>query len=430
MLKKLLLIAKLASKNKINIYLVGGAIRDYLLKYKINDFDFVLKKKAFKISREFANKINGKHLTIDKNNELYRVIKNDLEFDFTVFKGKNIKDDLKYRDFTINAMAIKDIHFKDISLKTKDSFNKSFIIDPFKAKVDLDNHILRAVNKNIFDRDPLRILRAIRFKAKYLFNIESETEKLMKKNKEKLKNVAAERIHNEILKIFSYNNSAEIFKYLKEEIKLFDSGKESLDNFPTYNILKLIDLYNKKNELIFYLDEEKLPLFKITVILFETEKSLDEIESLLKNLRFSNKEISYILTLLDKHNKIFNLYKEDSLKKKSIYEIIKVAKEYTPDTILFSFFIVINSKTFKDNFEKRKDYREYISDFLNKYITIKEKIKEPLINGRDIMKILNIKESPEIGNYIEKLKKAQALDLVNNQEEAVDFIKRLNNQNK
>ncbi|MFW6008902.1 MAG: hypothetical protein ACOCP8_06515 [archaeon] len=430
MLKKLLLIAKLANKNKINIYLVGGAIRDYLLKYKINDFDFVLKKKAFKISREFANKINGKHLTIDKNNELYRVIKKDLEFDFTVFKGKNIKDDLKYRDFTINAMAIKDIHFKDISLEIKDNFNKSFIIDPYKAKVDLDNHILRAVNKNIFDRDPLRILRAIRFKAKYLFNIESETEKLMKKNKEKLKNVAAERIHNEILKIFSYNNSAEIFKYLKEEINLFDNGKESLDNFPAYNILKLIDLSNKKNELVFYLDEEKLPLFKITVILFETKKPLDEIESLLKDLRFSNKEISYILTLLNEHNKIFNLYKGENLKKKSIYEIIKVAKEYTPDTILFSFFTVINSKTFKDNFKKRKDYREYISDFLNKYTTIKEKIKKPLINGRDIMKILNIKESSEIGHYIEKLKKAQALDLVNNQEDAVDFIKRLNNQNK
>ncbi|PIV52793.1 MAG: hypothetical protein COS17_07350, partial [Elusimicrobia bacterium CG02_land_8_20_14_3_00_37_13] len=132
------------------IYLVGGFLRDVLLKRKTNDLDFVVNKNIRDFVNSIALKLKGKVIILDDRNRIYRIIVSVSDgkvcnLDFSHMQGKNIQTDLDRRDFTINAMAM-DIEHKDI-------------IDPFGGIKDLNNKIIRKVSDRIFNDDPLRLFR-------------------------------------------------------------------------------------------------------------------------------------------------------------------------------------------------------------------------------------------------------------------------------
>src|SRR5690606_8675300 len=97
-----------------------------------------------------------------------------------------IEKDLERRDFTINAIA------KDIN---------GNVIDPFGGQRDLKEKIIRVVNPQAFSDDPLRMLRAVQFAARFGFPIEPKTEQLIKANAHRIREIAAERILIELEKI-------------------------------------------------------------------------------------------------------------------------------------------------------------------------------------------------------------------------------------
>ena len=93
------------------IYLVGGAIRDFYLRKEVRDLDFVVKKGAIKAAKNIADFFNGDFYILDQKRGTARALlavdEKELRIDFALFNGKSIDDDLKKRDFTINAMAVK-----------------------------------------------------------------------------------------------------------------------------------------------------------------------------------------------------------------------------------------------------------------------------------------------------------------------------------
>ena len=170
--------------------LVGGSVRDGLLN-KLSqkpDLDFVLPINAIQFTKKLSTKVNGTFIKLDENRDIARFAVNGWTLDFARQVGRNLKDDLLRRDFRINAIALK--------LERNPQ-----IYDPTGGLDDLQSkQIVAITEKNLID-DPLRILRGFRLMCELDFVLEEKTKSLIRKNSNRLKKVAPERIKTEILKI-------------------------------------------------------------------------------------------------------------------------------------------------------------------------------------------------------------------------------------
>ena len=177
-----------------DVYLVGGAVRDIVLQRPCHDFDFVLKAGARKIARKVANALKGAFLMLDEDREIARVILRDADgrrifLDFSIFRAKNLEEDLRGRDFTINAMALN-------------LTNPQKIIDPLGGLEDLRNKILKVCSAESFRQDGLRTVRAIRMAVEFKLRMTQSTIHNLREAVPLLAGISAERIRDELFKIF------------------------------------------------------------------------------------------------------------------------------------------------------------------------------------------------------------------------------------
>ncbi|MCF7845455.1 MAG: CCA tRNA nucleotidyltransferase [Candidatus Pacebacteria bacterium] len=184
-------------------YLVGGCVRDILRGVEPSDFDIATNAFPEDLQKIFPKSFSNNNfgtvtvLTGAEEENLkeveittYRTESgyNDKRHPDSVDFVDNLEEDLKRRDFTINAMAIG---------------ADSEVVDLFNGKEDLKNKIIRAVGdpEERFSEDALRLMRAVRFSSSLGFSIEEETKKALKKNASLLKNISNERIRDEFVKI-------------------------------------------------------------------------------------------------------------------------------------------------------------------------------------------------------------------------------------
>lgn len=194
-------IIKTLDDNAFKGYIVGGCVRDSILKRKIEDWDIAtnaVPQNLINIFKDFKIIKKGiKHGTIS-------VIVGNKPFEITTFRVdgtysdnrrpdnikyvKFLEEDLSRRDFTINSMAYNE---------------EAGLIDIFGGRNDLNNHLIKCVGDADlrFKEDALRMLRAIRFSARLGFDIDKATEKAIFKNSYLLKNISKERIQEEFNKI-------------------------------------------------------------------------------------------------------------------------------------------------------------------------------------------------------------------------------------
>ena len=174
------------------LYLVGGAVRDMFLNRISHDLDFALPSNGISIARRVSNTLNADFMVLDEERDTGRVIFTDNDgtrtfLDFAVYRGSTFEEDLRNRDFTINAIAF-DIH-------------KQTIIDPLNGAADVRAKLIRACSATSIADDPVRILRAIRQAAGFAFKIDLETRKAMKQHANLLPAVSPERKRDELFKI-------------------------------------------------------------------------------------------------------------------------------------------------------------------------------------------------------------------------------------
>jgi len=174
------------------IYLVGGAVRDMLLNRLSRDLDFALPSNGISTARKVANTLKADFMILDDERDTGRVILTDNQgtrtfLDFAVYRGENLEEDLRNRDFTMNAIAF---NLKDQT-----------IIDPLNGASDLRAKLIRSCSPTSVSDDSVRILRAIRQAAEFEFKIEIETRKSMKQSASLLPNISPERKRDELFKI-------------------------------------------------------------------------------------------------------------------------------------------------------------------------------------------------------------------------------------
>jgi len=174
------------------IYLVGGAVRDMLLNRPSHDLDFALPTNGISLARRVANAFQADFMVLDDERDTGRVIVTEPNnartfLDFATYRGVNLDDDLRARDFTINAIAY--------------DLRDNTIIDPLNGASDLRAKIIHACSQTSISDDPIRILRAVRLAAAFDFKIGLGTRESMKQAASLLPNISPERQRDELFKI-------------------------------------------------------------------------------------------------------------------------------------------------------------------------------------------------------------------------------------
>ncbi|MEN9562483.1 MAG: hypothetical protein RIR73_727 [Chloroflexota bacterium] len=174
------------------VYLVGGAVRDLLKNRLSPDFDFALPSSGISLARRIANSLQADFMVLDDERDTGRVVLTNENgtftyLDFATYRGATLEEDLRDRDFTINAIAFNP---RDIT-----------IIDPLNGATDIRAGVIRACSPTSLLHDPVRILRGVRQAAAFGFGIEKNTRELMKQAAGTIGNVSIERLRDEVFKM-------------------------------------------------------------------------------------------------------------------------------------------------------------------------------------------------------------------------------------
>jgi len=411
--KEVVYVLKKIMNSGYEAYLVGGAIRDILLDNEIYDYDITTNAIPEKIIELFDNVVETglKHgtVTVVKDNFDIEVTtyRKDGEYkDFrrpeTVEYSKTIAQDLKRRDFTINALAYNPIN---------DDF-----IDLFNGINDLENKVINAINNPIdrFNEDALRMMRAIRFTVKLGFNIKEDVFEAIKSLNENIKNVSIERVNDEFTKILLSKTPARGIRLLEtsgllqhfipELVACKGVEQNKYHVYDVYeHILHAVD--NSKNDLIVRLsvlfhdiakpNTRRMIRGNATFYNHEVIGS-DIVEEILKRLKYPNNIVKTVKHLVRNH--MFNYTSEwrDGTIRKFINKVGVESLDYLLD-------IRIADASAGNPDHKNTLYLEFFDKM--KTMTSNQDvftIKDLAITGEDVMKELNIKPSKTVGEYLNR----------------------------
>jgi tRNA nucleotidyltransferase (CCA-adding enzyme) len=233
-------VADMAASMNLRCYLVGGFVRDLLLSQPVNDFDVVLEGDAIKFGTALMRKYGGRltthpkfhtavwHLPVDWNQTPDFIDLITARTESYISPGalpsvtpSTMEDDLRRRDFTINAMAIQ--------------LDGSELLDPLHGRHDLEKKLIRALHPNSFIDDPTRIFRALRYEGRYSFRLDPSTSALINDDSIfVIMKLSAERIRSELDLIFEEEHSARMISRAGE-LGLFNAIHPKLPMFnPEY----------------------------------------------------------------------------------------------------------------------------------------------------------------------------------------------------
>lgn len=365
-------------------YFVGGSVRDTILGLPIHDVDIASSAYPQEIKQIFKKTVDTgiEHGTV-------MVIYNKKGYEITTFRTesgyqdyrrpdkvefvRSLDEDLKRRDFTINAFAMRE---------------NGEVTDLFNGLEDLQKRLIRAVGNpsERFNEDALRMMRAVRFASKLDFDIEEKTMAAIKENSHLLDKIAVERIYTEFVKMMMANRPKQ--------------GISDMLNTDMYKYVPVFGKYPKQLESITEVDNLSL-LDEIEVwsfIAFNFAMSREEINSMLKEWKASNDIIKNTQQCVEAINNI----KQGQLDKWAMYQ--------TGEDLLIKANHIANLYGFAQN----------ESELISKYesLTIKDK-KEMAINGGDLIKSGVVKPGPEMGKILFKLEKSLVCNQIENDKESL-----------
>lgn len=433
--KEVLFILNKLNEEGFDAYIVGGCVRDKLLGLHPHDYDITTSAKPNEIKRVFKD---FKTILIGEEFGTVGVLINETLYEVTTFRidgkylnfrkpenvtfSKSLREDLKRRDFTINAMAM-------------DSSGELY--DPFGGKKDLDDKVLRAVGRpnERIKEDAIRILRAIRFAGRFDFYIEDELFDAISFERKLLKRISPERIFDEFSKMITSERPS-YYLLLMDETGVLDvifpelKRTVGFSQFSPYHDKTLFD------HLVCVMDEVKPDLALRLAALFHDISKVDTlsigedgrghfyghevlgadlVSEILKRYRVSNKIIDKVKILILDHMKVHSEMTDKALRR----QIKRVGRDNVLD--LYDLLIADCKCTRIDRdasfIIKRKNR---VKELLCEKEMKTEKFLE--INGNDI-KALGFKEGKIIGKILKDLENLVLDDPEKNKRDyLIDYI--------
>ena len=180
-------------------WVVGGALRDELLGRAVTDFDIAVEGDPEPAARRMAAEVRGPVFRLSEAFGAWRVVdrRGGRVYDFAPLQGATIEDDLRRRDFTVNAMAreLGAAGAGDAAPGPED------LIDPLGGRADLESRTLRVLGQEAYESDPLRPLRLARFAAELGFEPDEETERLTAAAAPRVAEASGERVFAELRRL-------------------------------------------------------------------------------------------------------------------------------------------------------------------------------------------------------------------------------------
>ncbi|MDG4651963.1 HD domain-containing protein [Chryseobacterium arthrosphaerae] len=451
-LKLFKIISEAAERNNQSVYIVGGYVRDLLMKRKAStDIDFVTEQSGIELAQNVAQDIDPKlKVSVFKTYGTAMIKYKDLELEFVgarkesytensrkpEVEGGSLEDDQKRRDFTINAMAIS---------LNKDNFGD--LIDPFNGIEDLEKEILRTPLEpaQTYSDDPLRMMRAVRFASTLHFTIEEGSLQAIKQEAERIKIVSMERIMVEFNKIMMSSKPSVGLKLMEQtgllklvipeliELKGVEEveGQTHKDNF--YHTLEVVDNISENTDNLWLRwaallhDIGKAPTKKFvegTGWTFHGHEFLGSkmVKTLFQRLKLPlGSDMKYVQKMVKLSSRPIALITDDA-SDSALRRLLFDAGENLEDlfTLCKADITTKNSKKqekFKKNFE-------YVAVKI-KEVEEKDQVRnfQPPITGEEIMTMFNLKPGREIGILKEKVKEAILEgEIPNEKEEATKFV--------
>jgi putative nucleotidyltransferase with HDIG domain len=409
--------------NNFEIYIVGGAVRDVILGKIVDDWDFTTNATPEKILKLFPegfydNKFGTVGVSHPSSENPFEITTFRKEFGYSdsrrpdkVEWGKTLIEDLSRRDFTVNAMALKQI---------KEKKNEYQLIDEFEGQKDLEGKTIKAVgNPNErFSEDALRMMRAIRIASELNFTVEEETLEAIKKNANLINRIAKERIKEELFKLLTsshpyegmiiFKNSGLMTEIIPELEKTFGVEQKSPGRHHIYDVGThlFMSLKNCKSEspivrlATLIHDIGKPQTYKLQdngVVTFYNHEVVSTriAENIADRLRFSNKEKDKFIKLVKFHQFTVDEKQTDSAVRRFIKN---VGKENIQDMLDLRVADRLGGGA------RETSWR--LEEFKSRLIEVQKQpftVKDLKIDGNDVMKILNIKGSPKVGEILNEL---------------------------
>ncbi len=467
------------------IYLVGGAVRDMLLNRLSRDLDFAVPSNGISLARRTANVLDADFMILDDQRDTGRVIVTEENgsrtfLDFAAYRGNTLDDDLRDRDFTMNAIAF-DMHAKTL-------------IDPLNGASDVRKKLIRACASTSIQDDPVRILRGVRQAAAFGFRIEVETRKAMKQAAHLLPKISVERQRDELFKILEgpkpdasmralemlgvlphllpelqtlkgvgqsaphvydvWNHTLSVLGYLENILSALapgDNADDTNDLFTGLLTLRIgrfqeqfaahfADLLNTDRSVraalffaALYHDVEKPATRSVDVSgrirFFDHDvKGAETASKRAQEFNLSNDEVERIQKIIRNHMR-FHFFasrlegNKQEPSRKSIYRFFRDSGEAGVDLVLLGLADLRGTRGLTLTQETWTAALDVARILLENYWEKREETVAPprLLDGNDLIKELNLQPGRVIGRLLEAIREGQATGKIETREQAIRF---------
>ena len=431
--KEVLAVLDVLKRNKFEAFVVGGSVRDLILGRAPGDWDVTTNAKPEEITKIFPDSFyENKFLTVtvktcSKDSKLseievttYRAEGrySDQRHPDEVKYAKTLEEDLSRRDFTVNAMALSSPPSENSSVSIVYAIDTAKnLIDPFGGEKDLAAKLIRTVGdpKERFGEDALRMIRAVRIATELGFAIEKETAEAIHEHAAWIKSIAAERVRDELWKMFASHNSTDGIILLQKLGLLSYIMLELEEGIGVgQNKHHIYTVWEHNIRALGWADDEKYSVpVKIAALLHDVAKPRckqgngpdstfyqhDVVGGkmaavMLERLHFPREVISKVVRLIRWH--LFKYDPNEGITDSAIRRLIRrVGPENIDDLVLVRICDRMGSGV-----PKAVPYRLRHFQFRVEKILREEEAPTPkmlAVDGNDVMKILGIAPGPKIG---------------------------------
>ncbi len=467
----------------IDCYVVGGFVRDGLLGRLNRDIDVVVAEDAASVASDVALAFDARLVPLDDINQTARVVVKRAEshwhLDFATMRG-TIEDDLRDRDFTINAIAVS-------LAETSAGWSHIRIIDPLDGERDLRSATIRAASEDAFRKDPARLLRAVRFAATLGFSVDSSTKALLQRDAALVSTVAPERLLDELGRILDTPRAYISFRSLdrmgllallmpelasargvtQPKEHFWDVFEHSLETVGTVERLLRQQEGSEEDRLLETVPwspaiEEhfaeviaggrtRAALLKLAGLLHDLgkpgAKTVEEngrmrflghpregagmAAELMKRLRFSNREIEMVRLMTEHHMRPGYLARDEIPTRRAIYRYFRDTGDVGIDTLFLGLadHLAARGPTLDpDEWRRHTETTQYV---LSKWFEERATVMPPkLIDGHILIDRLGLTPGPQIGDLLEAVREAQAAGEIETADGALELAKKLLEENR